>query len=145
VKGAYWDHEVVEARRHGWAVPVFERKADSDRHFELLTRSLLQAHPRVRVALGSHNVRSLAHGIACVPHFGLTSADLEVQVLRGLGDDLARALARMGMRVRVYCPVGELVEGMAYLVRRVLENTAHDSFLQARASGAELERLLAAP
>ncbi len=145
VKGAYWDHEVVEARQHGWEVPVFERRAECDRTFERLTRGLLGAHPRVRVALGSHNVRSISHGIACLPVLGLAAQDIELQVLRGLGDDIGRALAAMGLRVRVYCPVGDLVQGMAYLVRRMLENTANDSFLQARARGAELERLLAAP
>src|SRR5438093_12898311 len=81
VKGAYWDHEVVEARQRGWRPPVFERKADCDRNFEALTRRLLAAHPRVRLALGSHNLRSVAHGIACVPRFGLGESDIEVQVL----------------------------------------------------------------
>jgi proline dehydrogenase len=145
VKGAYWDHEVVEARRHGWQVPVFERRADCDRNFELLTRRLLAAHPSVRVALGSHNLRSIAHGIACLPHFGLAGEDIELQVLRGLGEDIGAALARMSLRVRVYSPVGDLVEGMAYLVRRMLENTANDSFLAARARGAPLEQLLEQP
>jgi RHH-type proline utilization regulon transcriptional repressor/proline dehydrogenase/delta 1-pyrroline-5-carboxylate dehydrogenase len=145
VKGAYWDHEVVEARQHGWAVPVFERRADCDRNYEALTRRLLAAHPTVRLALGSHNLRSLAHGIACVEHFGLEPGDLELQVLRGLGDDVQAALATMGLRVRTYCPVGDLVEGMAYLVRRMLENTANDSFLRARAEGASLTELLAEP
>src|SRR5213595_1170941 len=55
VKGAYWDHEVVEARLHGWEVPVFETRAECDRNFESLTRRLLREHPSVRVALGSHN------------------------------------------------------------------------------------------
>jgi RHH-type proline utilization regulon transcriptional repressor/proline dehydrogenase/delta 1-pyrroline-5-carboxylate dehydrogenase len=145
VKGAYWDHEVVEARQHGWEVPVFEQRAQCDRNFEALTRRLLEAAPRVRVALGSHNLRSIAHGIACMPLAGLPERDVELQVLRGLGDDIGEALARAGLRVRVYCPVGDLVEGMAYLVRRMLENTANDSFLQARARGADLERLLAQP
>jgi proline dehydrogenase len=145
VKGAYWDHEVVEARRHGWQVPVFEQRAECDRNFELLTRRLLAAHPSVRLALGSHNLRSLGHGIACLPNFGLEQEDIELQVLRGLGDDIGHALARMRLRVRVYSPVGDLVEGMAYLVRRMLENTANDSFLQARARGAPLEQLLAEP
>ena len=99
----------------------------------------------MRVALGSHNLRSIAHGIACLPLLGLEAQDIELQVLRGLGDDIGRALAGMGLRVRVYCPVGDLVQGMAYLVRRMLENTANDSFLQARARGADLERLLAQP
>jgi RHH-type proline utilization regulon transcriptional repressor/proline dehydrogenase/delta 1-pyrroline-5-carboxylate dehydrogenase len=145
VKGAYWDHEVVEARQHGWSVPVFERRADSDRNFEALTRELLAAHPRVRLALASHNLRSIAHGLACLSHFGLSDADLELQVLRGLGDDLQEALAARGLRVRTYCPIGDLVEGMAYLVRRMLENTANDSFLHARASGVDLDDLLAPP
>jgi RHH-type proline utilization regulon transcriptional repressor/proline dehydrogenase/delta 1-pyrroline-5-carboxylate dehydrogenase len=68
-----------------------------------------------------------------------------VQVLRGLGDDLAQAVAAAGLRARVYCPVGELVAGMAYLVRRLLENTANESFLAERAAGTSLEQLLAAP
>jgi proline dehydrogenase len=145
VKGAYWDHEVVEARQHGWQVPVFERRADCDRNFEELTRRLLDESPRVRLALGSHNLRSIAHGLACLEPRGLGSQDLELQVLRGLGDDLAHALSRMGLRVRVYSPVGELLEGMAYLVRRMLENTANDSFLAARSRGAPLPELLAPP
>ena len=99
----------------------------------------------MRVALGSHNLRSISHGIASLQSLGLGAQDIELQVLRGLGDDIAQALAGRGLRVRVYCPVGDLVQGMAYLVRRMLENTANDSFLQARARGAELEQLLAAP
>jgi proline dehydrogenase len=145
VKGAYWDHEVVEARQHGWSVPVFEDKAECDRNFELLTRTLLDARPLVRVKIGSHNLRSVAHAIAYNRLTGGSDADLELQILRGLGDELAEALRTMKLRVRAYCPVGDLVAGMAYLVRRLLENTSNDSFLKAHASGAPVEELLAAP
>jgi RHH-type proline utilization regulon transcriptional repressor/proline dehydrogenase/delta 1-pyrroline-5-carboxylate dehydrogenase len=145
VKGAYWDHEVVEARQHGWSVPVFERKADCDANFEALTTRLLEARPLVRVAIASHNLRSVAHAIACNRLLGGADADLELQVLRGLGDDLGRALADEGLRVRSYCPVGDLVAGMAYLVRRLLENTANESFLADQAQGVPLEQLLAPP
>ena len=92
VKGAYWDQEIVEARRHGWPAPVFEQKADSDRNFEALTRRLLEARPLVRVAVASHNLRSVAHAIACNRALGAPDGDLELQVLRGLGDDLQHAL-----------------------------------------------------
>ena len=68
-----------------------------------------------------------------------------MQVLRGLGDELQDALAARDFRVRTYCPVGDLVAGMAYLVRRLLENTSNESFLHERASGTALEELLAAP
>ena len=145
VKGAYWDHEIVEARQHGWESPVFEVKADSDRNFEGLTRRLLEARPAVRVAIASHNLRSIAHAIAANRAMGGEDADVEVQVLRGLGDDLQHALATRGLRVRTYCPVGDLVAGMAYLVRRLLENTSNESFLHERAAGRPLEELLAAP
>jgi proline dehydrogenase len=145
VKGAYWDKEVVEATQHGWAPPVFERKADCDRNFEELTRRLLDARPAVRVAVASHNLRSVAHAIAYDRAGGGDGRDLELQVLRGLGDELAEALAAPGLRVRAYCPVGDLVAGMAYLVRRLLENTANESFLGEQARGAPVEELLAAP
>jgi RHH-type proline utilization regulon transcriptional repressor/proline dehydrogenase/delta 1-pyrroline-5-carboxylate dehydrogenase len=145
VKGAYWDHELVDARQKGWRPPVFSLKADSDRAFEALTRRLLDARPDVRVAIASHNLRSVAHAIAENRARGGQDADLELQVLRGLGDDLGEALAAQGMRARVYCPIGDLVAGMAYLVRRLLENSANDSFLAARASGHDLDALLAAP
>jgi RHH-type proline utilization regulon transcriptional repressor/proline dehydrogenase/delta 1-pyrroline-5-carboxylate dehydrogenase len=145
VKGAYWDHELVQARQHGWSAPVFEVKAECDRNFEALTSALLAARPLVRVAVASHNLRSVAHAIAVNRLAGGDERDLELQVLRGLGDELQDALAARGLRVRTYCPVGDLVAGMAYLVRRLLENTSNDSFLHAQASGASLDTLLAAP
>jgi RHH-type proline utilization regulon transcriptional repressor/proline dehydrogenase/delta 1-pyrroline-5-carboxylate dehydrogenase len=145
VKGAYWDHELVQARQHGWTTPVFEVKADCDRNFEALTSALLRARPLVRVAVASHNLRSVAHAIAVNRLSEGQEHDLELQVLRGLGDELQDALAASGMRVRTYCPVGDLVAGMAYLVRRLLENTSNDSFLHAQASGTPLDTLLAAP
>ncbi|MEA2456310.1 MAG: proline dehydrogenase [Thermoleophilaceae bacterium] len=145
VKGAYWDHEVVEARQHGWTPPVFEQKAESDRNFERLTRRLLEGWPHVRPAIASHNLRSVAHAVAANRAAGRADGDLELQVLRGLGDDLAAALADQGMRVRIYCPVGDMMAGMAYLVRRLLENTANESFLSDLHRGVPVDELLAAP
>ena len=149
VKGAYWDHEIVEAAQHGWDAPVFEVKAESDRNFETLTQRLLDARTAggcgVRVAVASHNLRSISHAIAYNRLTGGADLDLELQVLRGLGDPLQEAIAAQGLRVRAYCPVGDLVAGMAYLVRRLLENTSNDSFLADQARGVPLEELLAAP
>ena len=145
VKGAYWDHELVQATQHGWPAPVFDVKADCDRNFEALTRRLLDARPLVRVAVASHNLRSVSHAIAYNRLSGGADRDLEVQVLRGLGDQLQDALASRGFRVRTYCPVGDLVAGMAYLVRRLLENTSNESFLYEQSRGVPVEQLLAAP
>jgi proline dehydrogenase len=145
VKGAYWDHEIVQARQHGWESPVFDVKADCDLNFEALTRRLLDTRPAVRVAVASHNLRSVSHAVAYNRLSGGADDDLELQVLRGLGDPLQTALARQGLRVRTYCPVGDLVAGMAYLVRRLLENTSNESFLHEQARGAALDELLAKP
>jgi RHH-type proline utilization regulon transcriptional repressor/proline dehydrogenase/delta 1-pyrroline-5-carboxylate dehydrogenase len=141
VKGAYWEHETVEAKQHGWTAPVYEAKLESDRSFERLTKRLIAAKPLVRPAIASHNVRSIAHALAHADD----PRDIEFQVLRGLGDDLQQALAQMDLRVRTYCPVGDLVAGMSYLVRRLLENTSNDSFLLSRSRGDDLDHLLAAP
>jgi proline dehydrogenase len=145
VKGAYWDHEVVDARQHGWTPPVFEDKRESDRNFEALTRRLLEGWPHARPAIASHNLRSVAHALTAARELGREDRDVEFQVLRGLGDDLAAALADLGQRVRIYCPVGDMVAGMAYLVRRLLENTSNESFLGEQQRGTPIEQLLAAP
>ncbi len=145
VKGAYWDHELAQARQQGWPAPVFEVKADCDRNFESLTRSLLAARPAIRVAVASHNLRSVSHAIAVNRLLGADDTDLELQVLRGLGDELQDALSSKGFRVRTYCPVGNLIAGMAYLVRRLLENTSNESFLHEQARGTPLDTLLAPP
>jgi RHH-type proline utilization regulon transcriptional repressor/proline dehydrogenase/delta 1-pyrroline-5-carboxylate dehydrogenase len=148
VKGAYWDHEVVLAAQNGWESPVFTDRRACDRHYEHLTRRLLDARAqglKLRPAIASHNLRSLAHALAHSDQLGLAPEALELQVLRGLGDDTAGAISACGRRVRVYCPVGDLVAGMAYLVRRLLENTSNDSFLAAQTTGAELDLLLEKP
>ncbi len=148
VKGAYWDHEVVLAAQHGWESPVFTDRRSCDRHYEHLTRRLLDARAEgvaLRPAIASHNLRSLAHALAYSERLELPPEALELQVLRGLGDDAAAAIAAVGRRVRVYCPVGDLVAGMAYLVRRLLENTSNDSFLAAQSTGAALDLLLEKP
>jgi RHH-type proline utilization regulon transcriptional repressor/proline dehydrogenase/delta 1-pyrroline-5-carboxylate dehydrogenase len=144
VKGAYWDAEAAQAAQHGWGPPVFAAKAETDRNFEALTVRLIAARPLVRPLIASHNLRSIAHAAVAARRAGAED-DVEFQVLRGLGDDLAGALAATGRRVRVYCPVGDLVAGMAYLVRRLLENTSNDSFLHQAAAGGRLDELLRAP
>jgi proline dehydrogenase len=129
VKGAYWDHERVIAAQRGWPAPVWSEKRQSDACFERLSRTLIDAREVVRPAIATHNLRSLAQAIAYLERRGGRAEELELQVLRGLGDQLAVGLTRLGHRVRVYTPIGDLVAGMAYLVRRLLENSSNTGFL----------------
>src|SRR5205814_6804803 len=95
---------------------------------------------------GSHNLRSIAYAIAYGRSRGLPAAALEHQLLYGMAEPIHAALSRLGFRVRVYAPVGDLVPGMAYLVRRLLENTSNESFVRHRfAEGRALDELLAPP
>src|SRR5690606_24523313 len=137
VKGAYWDYETVHARLEGWPVPVWERKYESDASYERVTRLFLGNHDAVRLAVASHNIRSIAHAMALSEAMGLPPRSVEFQVLYGMATPLRRALVDMGQRVRVYTPYGELIPGMAYLVRRLLENTSNQSFLLLGSAQAE--------
>ncbi|HEY2762081.1 MAG TPA: L-glutamate gamma-semialdehyde dehydrogenase, partial [Pirellulales bacterium] len=131
VKGAYWDYETVHARATGWPIPVFQQKWESDANFERMTRFVMLNRESLRPALGTHNIRSLAHGIATAQHLGLPRESFELQMLYGMADAEKQAIVEAGYRLRIYMPYGELIPGMAYLVRRLLENTSNDSFLRA--------------
>jgi len=134
VKGAYWDFEKIKSRQNGWACPVFLQKPESDLNFEILTRILLENESIVTSAFGSHNVRSIAHAQALADQLGIDRSRFEFQLLYGMAGPVKRALVEMGYRVREYCPVGELLPGMSYLVRRLLENTSNEGFLRAKFS-----------
>src|SRR5450432_748634 len=144
VKGAYWDYEKIVAQQNGWVCPVFLQKPESDACFEACTRILLENEGVVTAAFGSHNVRSIAHAIAYAEEKGIDQSRFEFQLLYGMAGPIKQALVEMGYRVREYCPVGELLPGMSYLVRRLLENTSNEGFLKAKfadkASAAQLLR-----
>jgi RHH-type transcriptional regulator, proline utilization regulon repressor / proline dehydrogenase / delta 1-pyrroline-5-carboxylate dehydrogenase len=132
VKGAYWEHETIKSRQNGWNCPVYSQKPESDANFEALTRLLLENESIVTAAFGSHNVRSIAHAQAFADELGIDRSRFEFQLLYGMGGPIKRALVEMGYRVREYCPVGELLPGMSYFVRRLLENTSNEGFLRAK-------------
>jgi RHH-type proline utilization regulon transcriptional repressor/proline dehydrogenase/delta 1-pyrroline-5-carboxylate dehydrogenase len=146
VKGAYWDAETITSKAEGWAPPVFEHKAETDANYERCTRLLHDHHGEVRAAFGSHNLRSLAYAVEYARAKGLPDSGYELQMLYGMAEPIQAAIRRLGLRLRIYAPVGELVPGMAYLVRRLLENTSNESFVRARfAEGRDLDDLVSAP
>jgi RHH-type transcriptional regulator, proline utilization regulon repressor / proline dehydrogenase / delta 1-pyrroline-5-carboxylate dehydrogenase len=145
VKGAYWDTETVVARAHGWPVPVYERKPDTDANYERCTRFLLEHRGVLHPAFAGHNIRSISHAIAAADALGIDRRELEFQMLHGMEAGLAAAVRSLGPLVDVYVPIGELVPGMAYLVRRLLENSSNESFLRQASRAEELDALLTPP
>lgn len=146
VKGAYWDAETAAAVRNYKTPPVWTRKWETDACYERMSLTMLKSVPRIRPAFASHNVRSLAVILATAEQLRVSPRQYEVQMLYGMGDPLKAAMARMGACVRVYCPYGDLMPGMGYLIRRLLENTSNEGFLkQSFADPSAQERLLADP
>jgi RHH-type proline utilization regulon transcriptional repressor/proline dehydrogenase/delta 1-pyrroline-5-carboxylate dehydrogenase len=146
VKGAYWDYETVIAKQNGWEIPVWTIKAESDAAHERVSRLILQNHDICHFACASHNIRTISNVIETAKALNVPDERYEFQVLYGMAEPVRKGLLKVAKRVRLYCPYGDLIPGMAYLVRRLLENTANESFLrQSFAEGAELERLLENP
>ena len=137
VKGAYWDYETIHAEQEGWPVPVWSHKPDTDACFERMSAAFIDSTPKtsgeggIKLALGSHNARSIGTALAQLEKADLPTNALELQMLYGMGPELKTAAVEMGLRLREYVPVGEMIPGMAYLVRRLLENTSNESWLRA--------------
>ncbi len=146
VKGAYWDYETAHAQAEGWPVPVYQEKWQSDANYEAQIRFIMQNHEYLRPAFGSHNLRSIAHGLAVAEQLKMPPGSFEIQMLYGMADAEKKALVDRGHRLRVYMPYGQLIPGMAYLVRRLLENTANDSFLRVgSSSNVDVDRIMSMP
>jgi RHH-type proline utilization regulon transcriptional repressor/proline dehydrogenase/delta 1-pyrroline-5-carboxylate dehydrogenase len=152
IKGAYWDYEVTHAGLMNWPIPVWSHKSETDACFERMTDIFLKQTPRntgaagVKLAIGSHNLRSIAHALAVCKSLDLPENALEFQMLRGMAEELKTTLSERGYRVREYVPLGKMLPGMAYLVRRLLENTSNESWLRAGfGDEADAATLLAPP
>ena len=146
VKGAYWDYEVVAARQNGWPVPVYTQKPETDAAFERCAEKILRNQDVCRLACASHNVRSVCSVLELARALEVPEGRYEFQILYGMAEPFRNALLKTTGKVRLYCPQGDLLPGMAYLIRRLLENTSNESFLrQTYVEGRELERLLKAP
>ena len=135
VKGAYWDEEHIVAGQNGWPVPVWSQKAETDTSFDRCSEALIAAYPHLRPVFGTHNPYSVAQAIVKARAAGIDQAAVEFQTLFGMAEGLRGAVGDMGYRTRVYLPVGQVIPGMAYLVRRLLENTSNQAWFNAAASG----------
>ncbi len=146
VKGAYWDYETVIAKQRGWDIPVYTIKAETDAAYERHAEMILKNSDICYFACGSHNIRTISAVMEMAREFQVDESRYEFQVLYGMAEPVRKGLQNVAKRVRLYAPYGGLIPGMAYLVRRLLENTANESFLrQSFVEGADLDRLLEDP
>jgi RHH-type proline utilization regulon transcriptional repressor/proline dehydrogenase/delta 1-pyrroline-5-carboxylate dehydrogenase len=146
VKGAYWDGEIKRAQESGFdGYPVFTHKQHTDIAYLAAARALIAHHDVILPQFATHNAGTIAaivqmaqaHGAAC-----------EMQRLHGMGEGVYREVMASlpELNLRVYAPVGEHRDLLAYLVRRLLENGANSSFVhQLSDAGVPVEALLASP
>lgn len=146
VKGAYWDYETVKAKQNGWEIPVWTIKAESDAAFERQARMILENNQTCHFACASHNIRTISAVLEIAAELNVPESRYEFQVLYGMAEPVRKGILKVVGRIRLYAPYGDMVPGMGYLVRRLLENTANESFLrQSFAEDAQIERLLEDP
>lgn len=127
VKGAYWDSEIKHAQVEGHDhYPVFTKKAATDVNYICCAEKLLSCTERIYPQFATHN----AHTMAAILHMASDTKAFEFQRLHGMGDALHDHVKKaQGTRCRIYAPVGQHEDLLAYLVRRLLENGANSSFV----------------
>ena len=127
VKGAYWDTEIKRAQVLGLNdYPVFTRKVNTDVSYLTCTKKLFGMTDRIYPQFATHN----AHSVASILRLAQGADNFEFQRLHGMGESLHHIVLRdEKTRCRVYAPVGEHQDLLAYLVRRLLENGANSSFV----------------
>ena len=142
VKGAYWDAETVEADAHSFNAPEFLNKEETDLHFRQLVEEILKHHEDVQLCLASHNFADHCFAEILKEKRYPEHPAIEHQCLHMTYEALSMGLAKMGWPTRNYVPVGSLLVGMAYLVRRIMENSSQVGVLTIMRSHKKAGKLL---
>jgi len=134
VKGANLAQEQVESDRMGTTVPIFDDKCDVDANYKrMLERAVSHTNlEAVQLGIASHNLFDVAYGLVLRAEHD-ADKHLGFELLEGMADPVRRSLSQLGVDVLVYAPIcgdDQMNSGIAYLVRRLDENTASDNFLR---------------
>ena len=129
VKGAYLDHERAVAAEEKRPSPVWDHKPSTDASYEILSACLLLNRDALQPAFATHNIRSMARVMALAQWLAMEPAEMEFQMLYGMGDPLKPVLTDMGYGLREYIPAGSLARGLKYAGRRFQELAGADNAL----------------
>ena len=122
VKGAYWDTEIKIAQERGLDYPVFTSKKNTNISYLACAKLMLESK-NIIPKFATHNPSTVGAVL------GLTEEKLEFQRLYGMGTKLHGLIKNIGHDSRIYKPIGEGKELLAYLIRRMIENGANTSFM----------------
>jgi RHH-type proline utilization regulon transcriptional repressor/proline dehydrogenase/delta 1-pyrroline-5-carboxylate dehydrogenase len=141
VKGAYWDAETIEAEVHSENAPQFLNKEETDLHFRQIIEAILKDN-NLQLVLASHNFSDHCFAEALRDLNYKSAPAIEHQCLHMTYEALSVSLAKMGWAVRNYVPIGSLLVGMAYLVRRIMENSSQVGVLTIMRSHKKVKNLV---
>ncbi len=135
VKGANLAMETAEAELHGWLAAPYRTKADVDASYaRLIDVALRPEHAEaVRIGVASHNLFHLSWALGVARARGVLD-QVDVEMLEGMANAECLAIARTGQKVLLYAPVtrrNDFASAVAYLVRRLDENTSEENYLKA--------------
>lgn len=142
VKGAYWDAETVEANAHGHDAPEFLNKEETDLNFRQMIVKILENSKHLKLCLASHNYNDHAFAEAVKEIVYPEAGEIEHQCLHMTYEALSTALAKMNWATRNYVPIGSLLVGMAYLVRRIMENSSQVGVLTIMRSHKKKQKMI---
>ncbi len=145
VKGAYWDEEGTHAMANGYDAPQFLNKAETDVLFQQLCLRILAEGDVAQLCVGSHNLRDHCFARAARELRHPEAPVIEHQTLHATYEALSTAMSTAGWPTRNYVPVGSLLVGMAYLVRRIMENSSQVGVLTMARHGVNLHTALVPP
>jgi RHH-type transcriptional regulator, proline utilization regulon repressor / proline dehydrogenase / delta 1-pyrroline-5-carboxylate dehydrogenase len=134
VKGANLAAESVESSLRGWQLPIFDGKPDVDANYKRMLEYACQPERAraLHIGIASHNLFDVAFGLVLRASHGV-AREVSFELLEGMADPLRRTLQSVTDQVLLYCPIvepGSMQTAIAYLMRRLDENTAPENFLR---------------
>ena len=134
VKGANMEMEMVESGLHNWPLAPYDNKLDVDANYKRMVDfgMIPENIQAVRLGIASHNLFELAYSAVLAKHYG-TSDFMSIEMLEGMADHVRRAIQASAGDMLLYAPVAtkeQFINAIAYLIRRLDENTAAENFLR---------------
>ncbi|ECH7264494.1 proline dehydrogenase family protein [Campylobacter upsaliensis] len=133
VKGANMESEETIASQRGWELPTFERKIDTDSNYNKMLDLVLEDenYKYINVGIASHNIFEIAYAYTRIKEAG-ASESFTFEMLEGMSLQCSYELSKMHDLI-LYAPVcdeAHFNNAIAYLVRRLDENTSEDNFMR---------------
>ena len=133
VKGANMENEEAIASLKGWELPPFSKKIDTDSHYKKMLDFILQDEnfKFINIGIASHNIFEIAYAYTRIKEAGALES-FTFEMLEGMSEQCSLELSHLAKLI-LYAPVCDekhFNNAIAYLVRRLDENTSKDNFMR---------------